>query len=222
MMDSEHEFEEPMAMFVEFMEPDWEYLAELQHQNEGFASAEEAPQDYSQSLVQQLNLSSTVENVSSEDEYFESESEHLDDSQKSESEEEEANDNEIIKQMKRETALRAVQKILDQQLNIWFQNRNQEDLQTGPTFKFPNYRHRGNVEFDESFGIVRKDTDLRSIKYTTIRYQNPQSKNTYIRILQVLGKIFNLVKDNERMTKRELYYKLLGEIGIYYVHKGCI
>ena len=76
-----------------------------------------------------------------------------------------------------------------------------------PKFIYPNFKSWRNVKFDPERGLVPKVEDY---ELTEVSWANVASRKKYVGILRVLNKIHQLLIDDERITKRELYYQLLS------------
>ena len=134
-----------------------------------------------------------------------------------ENDEEEANSREVVKEFKRMEAMMCIREIIKHQAMSWSNPElvfeTEEELKRGPSFIYPNYQSWENVNFDPSFGIVRKNPDEEDIRFSKICYRRKKSRKRYLRILTVLETMMQLLKDIEIMTQRELYYQLLNSDG---------
>ena len=120
----------------------------------------------------------------------------------------------IIRELKRATAKKEVQKALIKQVHMmacpqYFFSSYQEFCDIGPYFEFPNFRSFDNVDFDDEFGLVPSEDP----SYVSVRLGDARTRATYMRMITVLKKIFTNLRDNLKTTKRALYYNLLGEEG---------
>ena len=131
--------------------------------------------------------------------------------------EEEANSREVVKEFKRMEAMMCINEVIEQQALAWSNPervfKSEKERKLGPSFMYPNYNSWENVNFDPSFGIVRKNPDEEEIRFSKICYGRKRSRPLYLRVLTVLETMRQLLTDNEVMTQRELYYQLLNSDG---------
>jgi DNA topoisomerase VI subunit A len=104
-------------------------------------------------------------------------------------------------------ALTAVESCLAEQLDMWLHDLDED----GPSFTFPNFKDPRNVTYDPVQGLVPVDHD--SAILTTVYFTKQQTQKKYVRMMLVLNKIHQLLVNDERITKREMYYQLLCQDG---------
>ena len=80
---------------------------------------------------------------------------------------------------------------------------------SNPAFCYPKKSWQ-NVAYDPEIGLIPKE---ENVEVTEINFFNQNSRAKYVRMMLVLNRIHQLLIDNEKITKRGLYYQLL-------VHQG--
>jgi len=107
----------------------------------------------------------------------------------------------------RSAALSAVDQKLEEQLELWNGQQEGEDRLSGPVFYYPTLAW-SNVFFDPRFGV----RPLPQTKQVTGTYFNvPAQRIKYRRILTLLLLVRDLLIEGAKLTKRELYYFILGK-----------
>ena len=131
-------------------------------------------------------------------------------------------DHRIINEIKQDTAKKEVRNFLLQQVLMctrpqdYFESEA-EFYQIGPYFEFPNYRRFDNVTFHSDFGIVPVHMD--DAHKITIRLGDRRTRETWMRIMIIMKKIFKNLEDKQKTTKRALYYFLLSEPGANFTYE---
>ena len=107
------------------------------------------------------------------------------------------------------TVLKAVEALLLDQFGQWAASHaNGENGRA--QFQYPSPTSFLNVQVDEENGLVPSPGVAH---FTSISYDNPQTRQKYVRIMLILDKIHALLIDDEKISLRELYYQMLGQDG---------
>ncbi len=122
----------------------------------------------------------------------------------------------ITKEEIRQKAIAAVEQTLLAQLKFFTEDEDSDSddedaSDRSPAFTYPAYSDKRNVVFDEVDGLVPVNDEDVILSVTS--WTSPAGQAKYTRMMLVLGEIHRLLIDDERVTKRELYYQLLGQGG---------
>ena len=106
----------------------------------------------------------------------------------------------------RNLVLEKVEACITNQLELW----SSPNPTLSACFHLPNCKSWSNVHFSPESGLGPKP-DPNEVEISVVSYANSTPK--YVRMCLVLNKIHELLVNDEKVTKRGLYYQLLAQDG---------